>query len=193
MEYENLMTSMEASADEKIAELTDKATAAAQKVREEARKKADEIVRAHLDSAVIAMEAENNRALYEARAAVKKEAAGVRHEYYSRAFEEAEKRLETFRQNGGYESFFRKALAESVEALGEKELVLHVDARDEELCRRSMALLGIDCAVSTGLACAGGLNASTPDGKVVVFNTLEARLRSARERLKLDVFSVLYG
>ncbi len=193
MEYENLMTSMEASADEKIAELTDKAAAAAQKVREEARKKADETVTAHLDSAALAMEAESNRAMYEARAAVKKEAAGVRHEYYSRAFEEAEKRLAAFRQNGGYEGFFRKALAESVEALGEKELVLHIDARDEELCRRSMALLGIDCAVKADLACTGGLNASTMDGKVVVFNTLEARLRSARERLKLEVFSALYG
>jgi V/A-type H+-transporting ATPase subunit E len=193
MEYENLMTSMEASADEKIAELTDKAAAAAQKVRDEAQKKADEIVRAHQDSAAMAMEAESNRALYEARAAVKKEAASVRFECYSRAFDEAEKRLEAFRQNGVYESFFRKAMAESVEALGEKELVLHIDARDEELCRRSMALLGIECGVKADMTCAGGLNASTTDGKVVVFNTLEARLRSARERLKLDVFSALYG
>lgn len=193
MEYDNLMTSMEASADERIAELVAKANESARKARDEAQKKAGDIVKAHVDDAAHAMEVERNRAMFEARAAAKKEAAGLKHEYYVRAFDAAEKRLASLREQDSYPVFFERALAESIAALGEKELVLHIDGRDAPLCRKAMGSLGIDCAVVADVTTAGGLNASTTDGRVVVYNTVEARLKSARERMRLELFSRLFG
>lgn len=193
MEYENLMTSMEASAAERIAELVAKADEDAKKVREEAQKKAGDIIKAHVDDASHAMEVERNRLMFEGRSQAKREAAALKHEYYARAFVEAEKRLASLRLQDGYAGFFEKALAESVEALGEKEYVVHIDGRDASLCREAMDSMGVDGAIVADLICAGGLNVSTIDGKVVVSNTVEARLIAARERMRLELFSRLFG
>jgi vacuolar-type H+-ATPase subunit E/Vma4 len=39
----------------------------------------------------------------------------------------------------------------------------------------------------------GGLNGSSPDGKIIIRNTVEDRLARAKERMKIVVFSGLYG
>ncbi|WP_174590004.1 V-type ATP synthase subunit E [Methanocella conradii] len=193
MDYENLMKSMEASAEEKREELLRKARESAAKIEEEARLKADEIVKGHISRASRNLEVDRNRLLYEARSKARGESAAIMHEYFSRAFSLAEGRLAAIRQENGYEDFFRRAMAEAIDAIGEKEFVLHVDPRDEDLCRRIIGTIGIECPVQADISCAGGLNVSTPDGRTVVFNTIESRLKSARERHRLEVFSALFG
>ncbi len=193
MEYENLMKSMEASADEKRDELINKARESAGKIEEEARVRADEIVKGHIARASRALEIDKNRFLFEAGSKARSESAAVRHELFSRAFDIAEERLSTIREQNGYGDFFRSAMTEAIDALGEKVFVLHIDPRDEQLCRRLMGPLGIECAVKADISCAGGLNVSTPDDRIVIFNSVESRLKSARERCKLDVFSTLFG
>jgi V/A-type H+-transporting ATPase subunit E len=193
MDYENLMKSMEASAEEKREELLRKARESAAKIEEEARQKADEIVKGHVSRASRDIEVDRNRLLYEERSRARGGSAALMHEYFSRAFSLAEKRLMSIRQENGYEGFFREAMAEAIEAIGEKEFVLHIDPRDEGLCRRIIGEMGIACPVQADISCAGGLNVSTIDGRTMVFNTIESRLKSAMERHRLDVFSALFG
>lgn len=193
MDYENLMRSMDASADEKKEELIRKAMQSAGKMEEEAHVKAEEIVKAHALRASKALDADRNRSVFEALSEASRESADIKYEYFSRAFKAAEERLTSIREQDGYEDFFRSALMEAVEALGDGDIVLHVDARDEELCRDIVDSLGIKCAVRAGLSTAGGLNASTSDGRVTVLNNVESRLSSAKERYKLEVFSALFG
>jgi V/A-type H+-transporting ATPase subunit E len=193
MDYDDLMRSMDASADEKKAELIRKARESAKAIEEDARKKADEIAGSRISSASRALEVDRNRLLYEARSEAQKEIAGIKHEYFSRAFRIAEERLSAFRGQSGYEEFFRRAMVEAIEALGENDFVLNIDGRDEELCRSIVGSLGIRCTVKADLSCAGGLNVSTPDGKVVIFNDIGSRSKAARERLKLEIFSRLFG
>lgn len=193
MDYENLMKSMEASADEKRDEMIKKAGESAGKIEEEARAKADDIVKGHVAKASRALETDKNRFLFEAGSEARSESAAVRYELFSRSFDIAEERLSTIREQSGYDDFLRNAMMEAVDALGEKEFVLHIDPRDEPLCRRLMGSLGIECAVKADISCLGGLNVSTPDDRIVIFNSIESRLKSARERCKLDVFSALFG
>jgi V/A-type H+/Na+-transporting ATPase subunit E len=193
MDYENLLRSMEASADEKKDELIKKAVQSARKAEEDARVKADEIIKKHMSAASRKLEIERNRQLYEARGTARKDIVGVKYDIFSKAFNTAEARLASIRDSDGYEGFLRKAIAEAVDALGEKEYMLHVDARDLELCRKILGSQGIEPAITADLTCAGGLSASTVDGKVVVHNTVESRLRSAKERMKLDTFFRLFG
>jgi len=193
MDYDDLMKSMDASADEKKAELIKKARESAGQIEEEARKKADEIVNARISKASKALEVDRNKFLYEARTEARREIAGIKHEYFSRACDIADERLSTFREQSGYEDFFRRAMIEAIEALGEKEFVLHVDARDEQLCRRIMSSLGIECPVKADLSCPGGLNVSTPDDRIIVFNDIAARSKAARARRRLEIFARLFG
>jgi V/A-type H+/Na+-transporting ATPase subunit E len=193
MDYEDLMKSMDASADEKKEALMQKARESAEQIEEDARVKADEIVRERVSAATKALESDRNRQLYEARSAARSEVSGIRHEYFSRAFDSAARRFAAMRERNGYAEFFRRSLIEALEALGEKEFVLHIDQRDEELCGSIVASLGLACAVRADITTAGGLNASTTDGRVVIFNNVESRLASARGRYRREVFSLLFG
>jgi vacuolar-type H+-ATPase subunit E/Vma4 len=47
--------------------------------------------------------------------------------------------------------------------------------------------------IVTDISCAGGLNASTKDGRFVIFNTVESRFERAKVLLKREVYAALYG
>jgi len=72
-------------------------------------------------------------------------------------------------------------------------LSLHIDPRDETLCRQILNELGRNSEIVTNLTSAGGLAVSTKDGKVVVSNTIETRLNNVKQLLKREVFSTLFG
>lgn len=193
MDYESLMRSMEASADEKKREVIEKARREASAIVEDARANAAEIEKTHLLRATEAAVRDRNRSLYLARSEVKREIAGIKHEMFNRAFVGARTRLASMRDNNGYIVRFKKMAEEAASALGSHEIVLQVDKRDEALCRSAMPSNEHVYDIRPDIESIGGLNASTPDGKVVVLNTTESRLETARERLKMEVFSALFG
>ncbi len=193
VDYENLMKSMDASAEEKIAELMEKSAGTAAEIRSRARVKAEEIRRLHMDGAAKAVALERNKLTYLANNEAKKHIAGIRHGHYDEAFDKAKERLESFRDSPDYAESLRRMAEEAVEALGEAEAVLHVDSRDEGLCKDIAASLPRHCEVVADIRCAGGLNASSRDGRVVIHNTLESRLAKARHRMRLEIFALLGG
>ncbi len=65
--------------------------------------------------------------------------------------------------------------------------------RDENLCKQILDELNENSEIVVDLTSAGGLNVSTRDEKVVVFNTIESRLDRAKEFLERQVFATLYG
>jgi len=193
VDYENLMKSMDASAEEKIAELmvnTGKTTA---EIRERAAAKAEEIKKLHMDSALKAVVLVRNKQSYIANKEVGNQAACLKHELFNEAFTKARERLLSFRDSAQYADSFRKMAEEAVQALGENDIVLHVDKKDEALSRKIAETLDKRCEVVADNDCLGGLNVSTPDGKVFIYNTVESRLESARRRMRLEIFNTLYG
>ena len=84
-------------------------------------------------------------------------------------------------------------LAEITESLDSEKIRLHIDKKDEALCRQCIKDAGKELELVTDLTTRGGLNGSTPDGKVIIRNTIEDRLARAKERMKTVVFSGLYG
>lgn len=194
MEHDDLMRSMDEGLEEKKAEIRKKAEEAVKAIRCEARARADEARKSRMAAAVHAADAERNHALYAVKNELNKEMTALRHRMLDQAFAGAARALEEGgRGREGYAGCYRQLVAEALGELGDDAAVLHTDPRDEELCRAVVAGLGVSCEIVPGLRCAGGLNASARDGKVVVFNTLESRLEKARDRLKLDIFVVLNG
>jgi vacuolar-type H+-ATPase subunit E/Vma4 len=68
-------------------------------------------------------------------------------------------------------------LDDSAEDVG--KAILGADPRDKSLFKTILPNLGIDPAVHYELDCWGGVIAKSEDGRVVVINTLEARLQRA--------------
>jgi V/A-type H+-transporting ATPase subunit E len=110
-----------------------------------------------------------------------------------RAFFDAKKSLDSFRDRPSYKEDFKKMLQEAVRELGGEKVSLHIDTRDETLCRQVLDELGRNSEIVGDLTSAGGLAVSTKDGKVVISNTIESRLNNAKELLKREIFSTLFG
>jgi len=193
VEHTDLMRSMDEGIEEKKAEIRRKAEEAAKAIRCDARTRAAEMRKSRMDAAVLAAGDERNRALYAAKNDLNKDMTALKYRLFDRAYAEAGRSLCVFRGSEGYANCYGQLLSEALGELGDGEPVLHIDPRDEVLCRALLAGLGIHCEISSDLQTAGGLNASTGDGMVTISNTVEFRLERAKDRLKLDVFVLLYG
>jgi len=191
MNHDSLIKSMEASAEEKKAEILDKAKKKAVELISEAMVKAGEIKKPTMESAVKAAMQERNERLFTANSEAKAHLASLKYELFNEAFEQARARLGTLRESGHYEDTFRLMAVEAIKAIGEDEVVLHVDKRDVDLCRKVVDGTDKRCEIMADISCAGGLNASTKDLKIFAFNTVEYRLEKARQRMKLEIFSIL--
>jgi vacuolar-type H+-ATPase subunit E/Vma4 len=51
----------------------------------------------------------------------------------------------------------------------------------------------VSSQIATDVTCAGGLNVYSHDERFVIFNTLESRLKKAKEIYRPEIFSVLFG
>lgn len=193
MPYEQLIESVEVSAEEKIKDLREKANRDAAEILNEAAGKDELIKKRHLDAVKRTVELERHKSLAKINEERRMQVTRVKDELFWRAFADAKDALRLAREHAKYGSSFRKMLEEAVLELEGDKIQLHIDKRDEDLCRKVVSELRIDCDVITDITTLGGLNASTKDGKFVVLNTIESRFERAKVQLKPEIFTALYG
>lgn len=193
MAYEDLLKSVEESAQEKERALRSRAAASVREIEERAKAQAGEIRKGHLAEAEKSTTAERNKLLYITRAENKELLIRTREDAFELAFREAEERLNGIRSDTKYPAVFEKLLAEAARALEGEVFVLHIDRRDEALCTATLKKLGIACQVQADLTTAGGVVASLPDDTVVIANTIESRLQQAKERRRQEIHAILSG
>jgi len=193
MPYEQLIKSVEVSAEERILELRAKAYRQSAELRKEAEEKEEPIRKKHLDAAKTAFEAERNKSIAKVKEETRMQLIRAKDEANQKVWSEAKKILSSARQNAQYEKSFRKMLKEAVLELEGEEIQLHIDKRDENLCKKLLQELNLNCEIISDLTTAGGLNASTKDTKFIIFNTIESRFEKAKEFLKSEIFALLYG
>jgi vacuolar-type H+-ATPase subunit E/Vma4 len=162
-------------------------------IRKEAEGKDEPIRRKHLDAAKRAAVAERNKSIAKVKEETRMQLIHAKDEVYQKACTEAQKILSSVRENANYEKNFRKMLKEAVSELEGEGIQLHIDKRDEALCKKLLPELNANCEIITDLTCAGGLNASTKDQQFIVFNTIESRFERAKVLLRFDLFAALYG
>jgi V/A-type H+-transporting ATPase subunit E len=193
MSIEQLIESVEVSADERIAELKEKAFRQSVEIRKAAEGKDEAIKQKHLDAVKKTLEVERNKIVAKIKDETRMQFTRTKDEVYKKAFVEAQKILSSTRSRADYENNFRKMLQEVVFELKGEDIQLHIDKRDENLCKKLLSELKLNSEVVTDITSAGGLNASTKDGKFIVFNTIESRFEKAKALLKPEIFSTLYG
>jgi vacuolar-type H+-ATPase subunit E/Vma4 len=193
MAIEQLIEAVEVNAEETITELKKKAHRQSEEIRREAEGKDEAIKKKHLDAVKKTVEAERNKLIAKINKETRMQFTQTKDEVYKKAFFEAQKILSSARSRADYENNFRKMVKEVVLELEGEEIQLHIDKRDENLCKKLLSELKMNCDVVTDITCAGGLNASTKDGRFIVFNTIESRFEKAKAFLKPEIFTTLYG
>jgi len=193
MAYENLLKSVEESAEEKERELRENAQKQADVIRSEARKLAEEIRERTIQEAENAAQIERNKQMFLAKGRIREQALMNREKMFEAAFEVAGQRLAALRQDDTYPAVFKRLAEETIGAMGDRPLVIHVDVRDVDLCKKTLATIKAGCEIVPDLECMGGLAASSPDGLITISNTIESRLERVQEHMRLEIYATLSG
>lgn len=193
MAYEDLLKSVEESAEEKEQELRRKSAVAIEGIRERARRQADAIRQAAVDEANRSVTTERNKSLYLIKAENKEQLITIRETAFEKAFSEAEARLRDLRSDPKYPAIFEKLLREAASTTGDDAFVVHVDPRDEALCKKTLAALHLSGEIRGDLQTAGGVVISLHDNTVLISNTVESRLERAKEHNRHTIHAILSG
>jgi len=189
--YEHLIETVELSAEEKIREIQQTAEDLAERIREEARAEGEKVRDQHYASAEGAVDLARS-AILTARERNKLDMLRTKDDVFQKAFNEAERKLETIRGDPRYRTFLDKVITGlSGEMKG--PYTLHVDERDLELCEGIVAAQGLEITLIPDISCMGGVIARSSDGSLTVQNTLESRLKRSKEVLRSEIFRILNG
>ncbi|MFQ6058307.1 MAG: V-type ATP synthase subunit E [Anaerolineae bacterium] len=192
MALEDILRAMEAEAQGEVERLEAEAEAAAREILAEAEAEAKAIKERHLAKVLPSLRAEQARLLHEAKLAALREVVNAREGLIARAFALAEERLSQICAQDDYPRFLRRLTEEVVAELGDN-LLVKVTSRDVPLMSQILADMGVRGTVQAGLNSLGGLEASTSDGRISLSNTLESRLKRARQLLRREIAALVWG
>lgn len=184
-----ILTAIRASGDSRVQEIEHRALDRATELLDQARREAEEMQRqARVYTAAPAAK-ERARIIHRARLEALRAVGNVREALVDAALEQTRGRLAGLRTHTNYPTVLRRltkeALAELERSLGEVETIrLQIDPLDRQLMESILNDLGLYLQVDFELNCWGGPVAKSEDGRVVVINTLEARLERATPHLR---------
>jgi len=193
MPYEQLIESVELCAEDKIRAIIDRANQDAENIKTETKGKDEIIKKRYLDAVKKTVDSERRKSIAKINEENHMRLIRAKDNVFKHAFTEAQKILLSVRSQANYENIFRKLLKETLLELEGEEILLHIDKRDENLCKKLLAELTLNHEIVTDLTSIGGLNASTRDGKFIIFNTIESTPEKAMVQIKLEIFAILYG
>jgi vacuolar-type H+-ATPase subunit E/Vma4 len=194
MPYEDLIQSIETSAHERMKEIADRARQEAEGILQEVRSREESIKRKHADAAKKIIDIKKIRALSQVKEENKMKINRIKDELFQQAVQEAHKKLDSLKKSPAYDAIFRTLLLEAIAEIGTDNPIIHVSPEDEALCREVLKESGkINTEIVTDLAGSAGVIISSPDGSISVLNTFESRLMRARESLRPEIFSRLFG
>lgn len=193
MPYEDLIQAVETSARERMNELADRARKETEEILGEVRFREEEIKRKRLDDAKKALQFERIRLISRIREENQMKIYGIKDEIFHQAFKDSRKKLDSLRDSTVYEAVFTTLASEALAEIGIPQGILHIDPRDESICRRFLQESGVTYEIVTDLNGSAGLTASSADGSIIVTNTFESRLRRAEDLIRPEIFSILFG
>lgn len=133
MAIEDLIKAVEVSGQERITEIIERSKAEADEIIKEAQVRDEPLIKRHLDEAKKSVEIQRNKLLSAAREKHRMDVIKTKNEIFEKIFDEALHQLESVRDRPQYRDTLKLLLSEAVAALGDSDVVLHIDKRDETL------------------------------------------------------------
>jgi V/A-type H+/Na+-transporting ATPase subunit E len=193
MAYENLLKSVEESAQEKERELREKTRSAVELISEDAKNQATLIQQTLLAEAKKAATIEKNKLIYLTKGENKEKLIKTKEAIFSTAIEAAGQRLSHLRKDPKYPEILKNLTLEAVRAVGGDTFRIHIDKRDANLIKKILSELNLSGEIVEDLLCSGGLVVSARNESIKISNTLESRLDRVKEQKKLQIYSILHG
>lgn len=193
MAIDDLIKAVELSGEERISEIKERSKAEADEIIREAQARDLPIKKRLMEEATESVAIQRNKILSEVREKSRMEIIKSKNLVFERVFDEASRNLASARNHPEYRKIQKKLVTEALSDLGSDGVKFHIDKRDEALTRDILKELNVSCDIIPDLTCSGGLNAYSRDERFVIFNTLESRLKKAKEIYRPDIFSVLFG
>lgn len=192
MGLEHILRTMQAQADGEIATILRAAEEEASQLIAEAENEAHAIRARHQARVEPRLSAQMASLRNKAKLNALRTVANAREQLLVEAFTQAEACLEQIRESKEYVAIFLALAREAVGACGE-DLIACVDPRDIALAHRTFAELGMNAEIEPQPIRLGGLEVMTRDRRVVVVNTLAARLDRTHKILRSPVAAILLG
>lgn len=168
---------IERNAKSRVSEILAQAHTEAEEIESEARNRAS--APAH---------AERARVIHRAKSDALRLLGEVREDLVDAAIARTSERLASLRSDSSYPEVLRslteQALAQLAASESAQDSQLQADPRDKDLLQKILTELRLNIPVRYELNHWGGLIAMSQDGRVVVINTLEARLEQATAFLR---------
>ena len=190
MPIANILGAMQTQADAEIARITDAAEREAAQLLAEAETQASAVRARHRARVEPLIATESASVLNHAKLGALRAYANAREHLVNDAFAQAHARLVCVRASNDYAAIFRALAREAIQAL-RGDLIARVDPRDVALAHATFTALGANVAIQAAPIPLGGLELATRYGRIVIDNTLAARLERAREMLRGPVARIL--
>lgn len=189
MSLEAILEAIRSAGQAQVDEIEAQAAIQAGKIFDKANQEAQQLREQACVSEVVPAIRERSRILQRARLEALRLQGDAREQLVETALEEARKRLESFREESSYARVLGSLVKQAIEELERSAddcagVSLDADPRDQKLMEGILSATGQTRLVQYELSCWGGVIARSCDGKVVVINTLEARLQRAMPYLR---------
>ncbi len=120
--------------------------------------------------------------------ALRKEILELREQLVGEVMEEVRRRLQEFTKTQAYREWLKRKLSEALSVLG-KGAVVRMNPSDAKLARRLIRGIKVEADLQT----IGGFKASSSDGKLLLDETFESRIRRRFEDLRVEVARILFS
>lgn len=186
MSLEAILEAIVASGQAQITEIEDQAARQVADILAKARQEAQKQAEAAQQAAIEPAAKERARILHQARLEALRITGETRETLTDAALEQTRGRLAGLRNDACYPQVLKHLLQQALSELSGPEASksltyprLEADPRDEPLLEDILDEIGLDLPVRYNLQSWGGIVAKSEDERVVVINTLEARLEHA--------------
>ncbi len=192
MGLEDIMKALEEEGRLECEEILNRAKAQAQKILDDGKEEADKIKQEEIDKVAVTLVGEQAKILNTARLFVKREVIKAKEEEIEKVFTEAGKRLKEIKKTPRHEDVLRKLIGETLENVGGK-VTVRANKEDAFLVKKILDEMGVDYNLETDFSCLGGIEAVVGDGSITLINTFESRLEKAKNFLKTEIATILFG
>lgn len=188
MAVQNILEQIRGTGNAQVQEIEHNARTRASEILAQAHTEAKEIQSEARTRAGAPANAERARIIHRARSDALRLLGEVREGLVDTAIARTSERLAALRSESSYPevlgSLTKQALAQLAASESAHDPQLKADSRDKALLQKILTELQLNVPVSYELNNWGGLIATSRDGRVVVINTLEARLEQATAYLR---------
>lgn len=200
MPLENILQALESEAKRLVTEIDQATQAEVERIQVEAQAEAAVVRQKHITAIAAPLRAEQARILNQAKLEALQIVLGTREELITAVLEAAASRLEEHSSAEEYADLLEQLTQETVAVLGVNEVCLRVRSREQASMNGIVQKVGLSATVTGGLeddeataGNAGGVVATTLDGRISLINTPTTRLAQFASLYRSQIAGMLFA